>query len=306
MLSFIFKRLVQGFLVLLVVSLATFALSRVSGDPAALLLPEDATTEDYAALRQALGLDKPYHVQLIYFIENAARGDLGKSIMHRRSATELYFEKLPNTVELAGLALFLSTVVAIPLGVLSAVNRGKLIDRFSGTLATWGIAAPHFWLGLIFIEIFSVLLGILPVAGKQGPLTYVMPVFTVSTFMIAGFTRLLRSSMIDVLDTDFVKLARGKGVSEKRVIWVHCLRNAITPLLSFGGVYFGLLIGGAVVTETVFAWPGIGRLAYDAIKHRDYPVIQTVVLMTALFVMIINLIVDVLYAYVDPRIRVKQ
>ena len=303
MVNFLIGRLVQGVIVVGLVAVVVFAVSRATGDPLALLLPPDATDEERASVARALGLDEPYHMQFIHFVVNASRGDLGKSLVHRRPATELYVERLPATLQLAGLSLFFALMISVPLGVYAPTRRGTLIDRLCGLLAAFGIAAPHFWLGLILIEIFSVQLGILPVAGRQGPLSYVMPVFTLATGLTAGFMRLLRSSMLEVLGSDFVKLARTNGASERRVIWIHCLRNAITPLLSLAGIYFGVLVGGAVVTEAVFAWPGIGRLVFTAIANRDYPVIQTVVMMTALFIVVINLIVDILYALIDPRVR---
>jgi peptide/nickel transport system permease protein len=201
------------------------------------------------------------------------------------------------------LALAASVMIAIPLGLLAAVYRGTVVDRITGVIAVLGIATPSFWLGVVLIYVFSVKLGWLPSARMGGPAHYILPIITLSGFLVAGMTRLVRSSVLEVLDTEFVKLARIKGLSEFVVIWKHCLRNALIPVVTLFGVFFALMVTGAIVTETVFAWPGVGRLTYEAVIFRDYPLLQAVILLQATIVLGVNLGVDILYAYLDPRVR---
>jgi peptide/nickel transport system permease protein len=300
---FIFRRFLQSLVVLVVVALVVFALARVTGNPADLLLPEDAGREDREHLLKALGLDRPMHEQLGRFLKGALAGDLGMSIRYRKPAVEVFFERLPNTLTLVPIALFGAVIVAIPLGLLAAVYRGTIIDRVSGAIAVLGIATPAFWLGIVLIYIFSIQLGWLPSARMGGPAHYVLPTITLGAFLVAGMMRLVRSSVLEVLDSEFVKLARIKGLSQTVVIWKHCLRNALIPVVTLFGVLFALLVTGAIVTETVFAWPGVGRLTYEAVIFRDYPLLQAVILMKAIIVLGVNLCVDILYAYLDPRVR---
>ncbi len=300
---YILRRLLQGVVLLFVLALVIFALARVTGNPADLLLPEDATREDRADLLRTLGLDRPVHEQLVAFLSGAVRGDLGQSIRYRKPAVEVFFERLPNTLTLVPLALAVAILVSVPLGVLAAVHRGTLIDRCCGAVAVLGIATPSFWLGIVLIYVFSIQLGWLPSARMGGPSHYVLPVVTLSAFLVAGMMRLVRSSMLEVLDSEFVKLARIKGLSQTVVVWKHCLRNALIPVVTLFGVFFALLVTGAIVTETVFAWPGVGRLTYEAVIFRDYPLLQAVILLKGVIVLGVNLVVDVLYAYLDPRVR---
>jgi peptide/nickel transport system permease protein len=300
---YVIRRLLQSVVVLVVLALVVFSLARLTGNPADLLLPEDATAADREHLLHALGLDRPVHVQLGVFLAGALGGDLGTSIRYRQPAVEVFFERLPNTLMLVPLALAASVIVAIPLGLLAAVHRGTVIDRVTGTIAVLGIATPSFWLGVVLIYVFSVKLGWLPSARMGGPAHFVLPVITLSGFLVAGMTRLVRSSVLEVLDTEFVKLARIKGLSERVVIWKHCLRNALIPVVTLFGVFFALMVTGAIVTETVFAWPGVGRLTYEAVIFRDYPLLQAVILLQATIVLGVNLAVDILYAYLDPRVR---
>ena len=202
--------------------------------------------------------------------------------------------------------MIIALLLAIPLGIASAIYRGGFLDRISSGVAVLGIATPNFWLGILMIYFFSVQLGWLPSGRMGGPANYVMPTITLGTFFVAGFMRLIRSSMLEILDSEFVKMARIKGLDESRVIWKHCLRNALIPVLSLWGVFMGGLITGAIVTETVFAWPGIGRLTYEAVIFRDFPLLQAVIIMDAVLIVFINLVVDILYAYVDPRIRLSS
>jgi len=300
---FILRRFLQSLVVLVVLALTVFALARVTGNAADLLLPEDATRDDRQHLLVALGLDRPVHEQLVKFVGGALHGDLGTSIRYRRPAVELFLERLPNTLTLVPLALISAVVIAIPLGLLAAVYRGTIVDRLSGAIAVLGIATPSFWLGIILIYVFSIQLGWLPSARMGGPAHYILPTITLAAFLVAGMMRLVRSSVLEILDTEYVKLARLKGLSQTVVIWKHCLRNALIPVVTLFGVFFALLVTGAIVTETVFAWPGVGRLTYEAVIFRDYPLLQAVILMKGIIVLGVNLGVDILYAYLDPRVR---
>jgi len=300
---YIVQRLIQGVILLFMVTAIVFFLGRLTGNPVDMMLPEDATEEDRQDMIERLGLDAPVHEQFYIFMRDAVKGDLGDSIRYRQPATEAFFDRLPNTLKLVPPAMILALVMAIPLGILSALYRGSWLDRISGTIAVLGIATPNFWLGILLIYLFSVQLGWLPSARTGTFWHYVLPTITLGTFLVAGFMRLIRSSMLEILDSEFVKLARIKGVSESKVVWKHCLRNALIPVLTLWGVFMGGLVTGALVTETVFAWPGIGRLTFEAVIFRDYPLLQAVIIMDAILILVINLFVDILYAYIDPRIR---
>jgi ABC-type dipeptide/oligopeptide/nickel transport system permease component len=303
---YILRRLLHGIVLLFLVATIVFFLGRLTGNPADLMLPEDALVEDRQALIETLGLEGPLHEQFGIFVANAIRGDLGMSIRHREPAVDVFFSRLPNTLLLVPGAMAVALILAIPLGILSALYRGRLIDRISGAIAVLGIATPNFWIGIVLIYVFSVQLGWLPSSRMGGWQHYVLPTITLGTFLVAGYMRLMRSSMLEVLDSEFVKLARIKGLSETVVVWKHCLRNALIPVLTLWGVFLGNLVTGAIVTETVFAWPGIGRLTYEAVIFRDFPLLQAVIIMDAVLIVLINLVVDILYAYVDPRIRVAE
>ena len=303
--GFIARRLLQGLVVLVLVATVVFFLGRLTGNPADLMLPEDATAEDRQRLIEALGLDGSLFKQFVAFISSALKGDLGTSLRMRQPAIDVFLSRLPNTLAIIPWALLLAMVVGIPLGVVAALHRGRLLDRAAGTIAVLGIAMPSFWLGIVLIFLFSVELGWLPSGRMGGPEHYVLPVITLGAFLTAGFMRLTRSSMLEVLESEYVKLARIKGLSESVVIWKHCLRNALIPVLTLWGVFVGNLITGAIVTETVFAWPGVGRLTYEAVIYRDFPLLQAIIILKAILILTINLVVDILYAYVDPRIRVN-
>jgi len=302
---FIARRLLQGAILLVMVATIVFFLGRLTGNPVDLMLPEDATAEDRANLVKTLGLDEPLFDQFVIFITKAVQGDLGTSIRMRQPAVEAFFDRLPNTLAIIPWALLLGMACGIPLGVVAALNRGGMLDRLAGTVAVLGVAMPSFWLGVLLIYIFSVELGWLPSSRMGGPQHYVLPVITLGTFLVAGFMRITRSAMLEVMESEFVKLARIKGLSETTVIWKHCLRNALIPVLTLWGVFVGNLITGAIVTETVFAWPGIGRLTYEAVIYRDFPLLQAVIILKSMLILSINLGVDILYAYVDPRIRLS-
>ncbi len=301
---YIVRRLLQAVITLFLVSVIVFMLGRLTGDPVALLLTEYSTLEDKELLTKQLGLDKPLTEQYAIFIGNALRGDLGRSIRGDRApALELVLERLPATAKLAAAAVLVSFLIGLPLGVMTAVKKGSLLDTMARILALIGQAAPVFWLGIVAMYVFSVQLGWLPTSGYGEPKQFVLPVFAMSCFMVAAFLRLTRASMLEALDGEYVKLARIKGLSERVVIWKHALRNSLIPVVTYMGTIFGRMVTGTVVVETIFAWPGIGRLAYDSVMLRDFPVLQAVVLFMATVFLSINLLVDVLYAYIDPRIR---
>jgi peptide/nickel transport system permease protein len=301
---FIVRRLLQGLVTLFLVSIIVFILGRMTGDPVALLLSEFSTFEDKERLARQLGLDKPLVEQYAIFVWNAIRGDLGRSIRGDHApALKLVLDRFPATLQLAATSSSLSFLVGLPLGVLAALKRGSFVDTLSRILALLGQATPVFWLGIAAMYVFSVRLGWLPTSGYGTPKQFVLPVFSLSAFMVAAFLRLTRSGMMEALDSEYVKLARIKGLSETRVVWKHALRNSLIPVITYLGTVFGRMVTGTVVVETVFAWPGVGRLAYDAVMLRDFPVLQAVVLFMATAFLVINLVVDILYAYVDPRIR---
>jgi peptide/nickel transport system permease protein len=301
---YIVRRLLQAVITLFLVSVIVFILGRLTGDPVALLLTEYSTEEDKIRLTRQLGLDKPLPEQYAIFIGNALRGDLGRSIRGERApALELILERLPATVQLAVTAVLISSLIGVPLGVVAAVKKGSFLDTAVRILALIGQAAPVFWLGIVAMYVFSVQLALLPTSGYGEPEQFVLPVFAMSCFMVAAFLRLTRSGMLEALESEYVKLARIKGVSETVVIWKHALRNSLIPVVTYMGTILGRMVTGTVVIETIFAWPGIGRLAFEAVMLRDFPVLQAVVLFMAAAFLSINLIVDILYAYIDPRIR---
>jgi peptide/nickel transport system permease protein len=300
---YILRRLFQSLLALLAISVLIFCMSRMTGDPVMLMLPDDASAEDIAQLRHALGLDRPLPVQYWVFISRAVQGDFGRSIKGQMPVSDMIKERLPNSIKLGLVALGIAVLLAFPLGVVAAVNKGTALDTVANIVAVLGQSLPQFWVGIVLIQIFAVRLRWLPVAGVGTGWHYVLPAFTLGWFVVAGMMRLLRSSMLDILGSEFVKLARIKGVPERAVIWKHALRNAAIPVLTFGAIYLAILVTGAILVETVFAWPGIGQLIYQGIVFRDFPVVQAVVLLTAGMVISVNLLVDILYAYLDPRIR---
>lgn len=304
MLNYILRRIPEALVTLFLVSFMVFALGRMTGDPVALLLSEFATEEDRIILTQQLGLDKPLSEQYIIYIGNALRGDLGRSIRGERApALKLLLERLPASLQLAGISTVISFVLGVLLGVISATVRGTLLDVLLRIIALLGQAAPVFWLGIVAMYFFSVRLGWLPTSGYGTAKQFVLPVFALSSFMTAAIMRLTRAGMIEVIGSEYIKLARIKGLSETQVIWKHALRNSLIPVLTYVGTIFGRTISGAVIVETIFAWPGVGRLAFEAVLARDFPVLQAVVLFTATSFLVINLSVDLLYAYIDPRIR---
>ena len=301
---YISRRLIQMIIALFLMSVIVFLLGRLTGDPVSMLLSQYSTEEDRVRITEQLGLTKPILEQYGIFVINALQGDLGKSVAgDNRPALTLILERFPASLKLAMASLVISVLIGIPLGVLSAVRRGSVWDGLARLLALLGQSLPAFWLGIVLMYFFSVKLRLLPTSGYGGIQHFILPAATMGLFTVAAVTRLTRSSMLEVLDSEYIKLARIKGVSEAIVIWKHALRNSLMPVITFMGTFFATMITGAVVIETVFSWPGIGRLAYESILNRDFPVMQAVILfMTSLYILA-NLIVDILYAWVDPRIR---
>lgn len=303
MIRFVVVRLLQSLAALAILSVVVFILARATGDPLHMILPMSATAEDYAYARAYLGLDRPYLQQYLSFVGKAATGDFGTSIRARKPVIELLRERLPNSIKLAVFAMTVALAIAFPLGVMAAVKKDSTLDRVAQVIAVLGQSLPTFWVAIVLVEFVAGRLQWLPAGGIVGFSSYILPGFTLGWFVVAGLMRLLRSGMLEVLDSEYVKLARVKGVVERRVIWMHALKNALIPVVTFAGIYFAILVTTAIVVETVFAWPGLGRLAYEGITSRDFPVIQAVVLTTAAIVAVVNLCVDCLYAFIDPRIR---
>jgi len=287
------------------VSLVVFALVHLSGDPVLLMVSSDAPPDVVAATRHALGFDRPLREQFADYVARAARGDLGVSLRSSLPVATLIRQRLPATVELTLAALLIAVVVAIPAGIVSAVKRGSALDRLAMVGAVAGQAVPIFWLALLLIAFFGVYLRWLPVFGRGSLAHLVLPAVSLSTVILGRLARLVRSSMLEVLGQDYVRTARAKGVSEVRVLAGHALKNAAIPIVTLLGLQFAQLLGGAVVTETIFAWPGIGRLVVEAIFNRDFPVVQGVVLVVSLIFVAVNLLVDLAYAALDPRIRTE-
>lgn len=304
--KYIFVRIFQGLLTVWIVVSVVFILGRATGDPVELMLSLEATDEQRLLVSKSLGLDRPLIVQYGIYMAHIARFDFGKSLVSKVPVRELLSERLISSLKLSGFSMLVTLIFAFPLGVMAAARKGAGIDMLARLIAVLGQSLPHFWVGLMLMEIFAVRLRWLPVGGADDLKSYVLPGFTMGWFITAGIMRLLRSAMLDVLNSDYVLFARVKGVSPTSVIWKHALRNALLPVVTFSGMYFALLIGGAVVIETVFAWPGIGRLAYLAVMDRDFTVLQGVVAVIATIVAAINLIVDIVYYWIDPRIRLTR
>jgi ABC-type dipeptide/oligopeptide/nickel transport system permease component len=300
--AFLASRLAQAVFVLLAVVLIAFLLMHLSGDPALLLMPPDATREQVETFRAEMGFDRPVVEQFLQFLGRIATGDLGYSWRFQEPVLPLVLERLPATALLAVTALCFSLVIAIPVGVISAVKRDTAMDSASMVLALLGQSIPGFWIGIMLIFLFSVKLGWLPTSGWDGPASLVLPAVTLGLALVGRNARLVRSSMLEVLGEDYVKAARAKGLSEWRVVNRHALKNALLPVVTVVGLELGILLGGTVVVETVFAWPGIGLLSVQAVTGRDYPIVQAVILLSAVMFTLTNLAVDLLYARIDPRI----
>lgn len=321
--TFIVRRLWQSIIVIIGVTLITFLALQMSGDPTYLYVSERATLEEIARTRHALGFDQPLYVQYLTFLKNLLHGDFGNSLSYKRPAIDAVLEALPATLELTIFAMILAVVVAIPLGVVAALNRGTAVDGSIMTVAMAGQSVPSFWLGIMMIMYLGLYLKILPISGHvpflmpllhgevlkafeqlpQAIYYLIMPGFAVAFYSISRNARLVRSSLLEVLGQDYVRTARAKGISESAVVIHHALRNAWLPVVTMIGLEFGFLLGGVVVVEMVFSWPGIGRLIFNAINQRDIPVVQAAVVVLALVFICLNLIVDLVYAKIDPRVK---
>jgi peptide/nickel transport system permease protein len=302
--AFLIRRLLRFVVVCIGVSLVTFAILHASGDPVALIMPE-APESDREGLRKALGLTDPLPVQFVRFITSAVRGDFGRSFFHREPAFKLVVERMPTTLALTSLAVLLAIAVAVPVGVYSAVRRNTLLDHLATVTVFLGQAMPVFWTGIMLMLLFAVQWRLLPVSGWDSWASMVLPAVTLGAFTTPLFMRIVRSSMLEVINLDYVRTARAKGVSEWLVIFRHALRNAALPIVTVIGLQFGLLLGGAVLTESVFAVPGVGRLIVGAIRQLDFPIVQAGVFMLAIIIVVANFLVDVLYVYLNPTVRLR-
>jgi ABC-type dipeptide/oligopeptide/nickel transport system permease component len=289
----------------LVLTMVFFLIHIVPGDPVEQMLGEGATPFEAAQLRHTLGLDQPLYVQYVRYLGQTVRGDLGESFKFQAPVRRVIFERYPATLQLAFLALLVCAAIAIPAGVLAAHRRGSNVDRSIGLFTLFGLAVPNFALGPLLITLFSIKLGWLPVSGRGGALNYILPAATLGAALAAILTRMVRSSMLEELSSDYVRTARAKGLSTTAVLLRHALRNALIPIITILGLQFGTLLAGTIVTETIFSWPGIGRLTVMAISSRDYPLLQGCILVIALSYVLVNLLTDVFYAFIDPRVRLS-
>jgi peptide/nickel transport system permease protein len=303
--AFLLRRLLMTALLLFLVALTVFLLGHLTGDPVRLMVPEDATAQEIAAFRRELGLDRPLAVQFADFLAHAVRGDLGRSLRYRQPSLTLVLERMPATIELGTAAMLIALAVAVPAGLLAAPRPGSLLDALLSTAAAVGQALPPFWIGIMLIILFAVHLGWLPAAGRGDPGSLVLPAVTLGLWPMARMARMLRSSLVDALQEDFVRSARAKGLSERAVLLRHVLRNASIPTVTMAGLTYGSVLGGTVITESVFAWPGVGRLALEAVYNRDFHLVQATVLVVAWIFVVINLALDFVYAWLDPRIRLR-
>ncbi len=301
--AYILKRLFHSIFVLVGISLVVFIILHLTGDPAALLMPMDATPEQVAQFRQEMGFNDPVLVQYWRFFKGTLRGDFGQSFRHSQPALDLVLERMPATIQLTLAAMVIALAVAIPVGIISAIRRNSLLDHIGMTGALLGQSTPVFWLGVMLILIFSVTLQWFPSSGRGEFQNLVLPAITLGMFTMARTARMMRSSMLEVLGQEYMKTAKAKGLSPLTVILKHALKNAAIPVVTIIGMELGTLLGGAVITEWIFAWPGLGRLAVQAIYNRDYPVVQAAVFLLAAIFVMVNLVVDLLYTYLDPRVK---
>jgi peptide/nickel transport system permease protein len=303
-LSFIASRVLQGIVVMFGVSIIVFFALFLTGDPAAIMMPPSASRAEIEAFRQAMGFSDPIWVQYIRFLGGVFQGELGNSLRFQRPALDLLIERLPATALLACVALLWSSVIGFALGIIAAVRRNSPLDFAIRVISLLGQAIPVFWLALLLIIVFSLNLRLLPSGGMGTATQLILPSISLGAYYLSAITRLVRASLIEVLGENYVRTARAKGLSNWRVIVHHALRNALIPVITVQGMYFASLLGGALVTEIIFAWPGIGRLAVDSIQNRDFPVVQAVVLFAAFVFVVVNFLVDIAYLWLNPRIRV--
>jgi len=303
MIQYIVRRLMHGVLVLVGVSIVVFSLIHLTGDPTSVLLPLNTPEEDVEIFRHQMGFDKPLVVQYGLFLSRAVQGDFGYSYRHRRPALPLVLDRLPATLKLTTVAFAFAMLVSIPVGILAALKRNTFIDGLARLFTLLGQAFPGFWLAIMLMLIFAVKLRWLPVSGSEGWKSLVLPGITVGSFIMAAVARLLRSSLLEVLGENYILTAHGKGLNPRQVLTWHALKNAAIPVVTVGGLQITFLLGGSIIAETIFAYPGIGRLAFQAISTRDIPVIQAYVALTAVITIGLNLLVDIFYTWLDPRVR---
>ena len=304
--KFVLKRIGYAAVSLFLLSLTIFFFVRITGDPTTLLVEPGASRADIDDLRAQLGLDRPVWVQYGSFMSNLLRGDFGKSFYYRTPVMELYLSRLPNSLLLAAAAMTFSLLIGIPCGILAAVRLNGFWDRTGKVVALLGLSMPQFWVGLLLILFFSVYLGWFPSSGSGTPLHVIMPAFALGWYFAAAHMRMTRSSMLEVLGSEYIKLARLKGLPEALVIAKHAFKNALIPVLTLAGINLVVMVNTTIVVETVFAWPGVGRLLFEGITFRDFPVVQATVILGGTLIIIVNLIIDVLYAWIDPRIRFER
>lgn len=303
---FLLSRILQALVTLWLLTMVAFVMTRLTGDPLDVLLDARATEDDRKAMASVLGLDRPLPVQYAIYLGHAALGNFGDSFKTRRPALTMVMERLPLTLELGTTAFLVSLVIAVPIGVISAVRRDTSVDVLGKVIALLGQSFPTFWLGLMLILLFAVTLEWLPASGAGGPAHLVLPSITLGWFTVAGIMRLVRSAMLDTLGQEYVVTARAKGLRESGVVWKHALRNALIPPLTYAGLIFVGLLAGAVVTETVYAWPGVGQLVIESVAFRDFPVIQVILLLFGVMYVGMNLVIDLLYIWIDPRIGLAE
>ena len=303
---YVIRRLGYSVISLVLLSLTIFFFVRVTGDPAVLLVEPGASKADLEQIRQQFGLDRPLFVQYANFVSSLVRGDFGQSFYYRTPVLELYLSRLPNSLMLAAAAMTLSLLIGIPSGILAAVRVNGWWDRVGKIFSLLGLSLPSFWVGLVMILFFSVYLGWLPSSGAGTVWHMIMPAFALGWFFAAAHMRMTRSSMLEVMGSEYVKLARLKGLPERMVITKHAFKNALIPVLTLAGINLVIMVNVAVIVETVFAWPGIGRLLYEGVAFRDFPVVQATVLLGGAMIVVVNLLVDILYAVIDPRIRLER
>ena len=307
MYRYVARRLAEGVVTLLGLSLLVFGSVHLTGSPEYFLIrgSDEVTPEIYAMVKKQMGLDKPFLVQYYVFLKNVVtKLDFGQSTYHQRSVRTMMMERIPNTLQLAGAGLLLGILLGVPLGILSAVKRDSIFDKAGKLFAVAGMAAPQFWLAIMLILLFGATLKWLPTYGKGNLSNLVLPALALGMSLAAAYMRLARSSMLEVLDSEYVKFARIKGLRERQVIWKHAARNAVNPLLTFGGLSLAGLLNGSIVVEVIFAWPGVGRLMLEGVSQRNFPLVEGTILVSAFFFIVTSFIVDVLYGYADPRIRV--
>lgn len=307
MLNYIYSRLISASIVILGVCCLVFLLIHlVPGDPVELMLGESARPADREALRHALGLDLPVLTQLNHYLTGLVSFDLGTSIHTRLPISEMILQRIPASAQLALSALLIAVLIAFPLGIVAAIHKGTFWDQLAMGFSLFGVSIPNFWMGPLLIMIFSLWLGWFPVSGKEGLSSIILPAITLGTAMAAILARMIRSTLLEVLHEDYIRTAIAKGLTQKQVILNHALRNALLPIITLIGLQLGTLLGGAVITEKIFSWPGLGQLTIESIQNRDYPVVQACILFISLSYVLVNILTDILYAAIDPRIRLRE